>query len=356
MNASSLSFLKSLLHTPSPSGWEQEVQKKWIAYVRKFADTVTTDAYGNVVATVNPKGTPHIVIAGHADEIGFMIQHISDEGFIYLTTIGGVDHSLALGQRVVIYGKKGEVRGVIGSLPIHLQDRTKDKTVTPLHELYVDVGASSAKELESVAEVGDPVLYDAGTLELKNDILVGRGLDNRIGIFAAAEALRACALQKKKLTACVHAISTIQEENGHYGATMVAQTCPMDVALTIDVGHATDIPLCDVKKFGKVKLGAGPVISRGSVNHPVVVDRIKKVAAKSKIPFQLSTDPRWSSTDADAFFREHGGVPSAVISVPNRYMHSPVEMLHLCDLEQTAQLCAHFALDVKKAESFGVVL
>lgn len=353
MKPAALSFLKDLLQTASPSGWEQKIQRKWLAYVKPYADKITTDAYGNVVATLNPTGSPHIAIAGHSDEIGFMVQYISDEGFISLTTIGGVDHALALGQRVVIHGAKGEVRGVIGSLAIHLQDRSKDRGITPLHELYVDVGASSSKDLKGIVEVGDPVIYDAGPFELLNHTLVARALDNRVGIFAAAQALVELSKHKKKLKACVHIISTIQEENGLYGACMVAGTLPLDAAIAIDVGHATDIPMCDAKKFGKVKLGLGPVLSRGSANHPVLVDRLKKVASSEEISIQWGTDPRFSSTDADEFFRGRGGVPSAVVSVPNRYMHSPVEMIHLEDLEKTSALCTAFALDLKKGESFA---
>lgn len=352
MKPKPLNFLQDLLSTPSPSGWERVIQEKWLAYVKPYADEVQTDAYGNAVAILNPGGSPVITLIGHGDEIGFQVQHISEEGFIYFVGIGGVDHALALGQRVTIYNQNGPVNGVIGSLPIHLQDKTKERGLTPMHEIFIDIGVSSRKEALKKISIGDPITYSAVSELLNEDVIIGRGIDNRMGIFAVAEALRLCHESRKKLKACIIAISTIQEENGAYGARMLAGVKKMDAALVVDVGHATDIPLCDARKFGQVKLGKGPMLCRGSVNHPVLVERLQKIAKKQNIDIQMATNARMSSTDADEIFVGQGGIPTAVVKAPNRYMHSPVEMIHLKDLERLSQLLAAFALDAKEKESF----
>jgi endoglucanase len=352
MREKSLRFLHDLLSTPSPSGWEQEIQKRWIAQAEKIADEVRTDAYGNAVAILNPGGGPRAAFYGHADEIGFQIIHVTDDGFLHFSTLGGVDHTLALGQRVTVHSERGPVHGVVGSVPIHLQDRSKDSKAPALHELYIDIGCRTAKEALKRVNIGDPVTYSAGVLPLGDDLLVARGCDNRIGIFAALETLRK-AREQGGLKACLMAVSTVQEENGLYGAAMAGQTARADVAVVIDVGHATDIPGCDPKKHGKVSLGGGPILSRGSVNHPLVVRRLQKTAEKAGIRVQMATDPRRSGTDADEIFKQHGGVPTAVVSLPNRYMHSPVEMIHLGDLDRLSDLTAAFSVDLRAGQRFN---
>jgi putative aminopeptidase FrvX len=356
MKPSSSAFLESLLDTYGLSGWESSVQKKWLHYVSSFADDTGTDAYGNAYAIINPQGSPRIMVVGHADEIGYQVQHITKEGFLYLVRVGGTDVSLARGHRVIVHGRKGPVTGVIGTVPIHLQTSKGKENAVEIHELFVDIGANSkVVALEQVA-VGDPVTFKISWDKLGKDLYTARASDNRIGIFAAAETLRLCAGLKKagKLKACVIAVSTIQEENGLYGADMVGYSLKPDAALVFDVGHATDTPVCDYKKHGEVHLGQGPVISRGSVNHPVLVERLMQTASKEKISYQVATDPRFSGTDADAIFRQRGGVPSAVISLPNRYMHSTVEVFHAGDLDTMSRLSAAFLGSVKVNESFQV--
>jgi endoglucanase len=355
MRPASHEFLQKLLNTPSPSSAETRGQRVWLDYAKAFADEVRTDAYGNGIAVLNPDAHPRLMVGGHADELAFLINYIDDEGFAYFTPAGGQDPGLARGQRVVVHTEKGPVAGVIGSLAIHLQDRGKDNGKIPeWHELFIDIGVASRKEAEARIRVGDLVTYAAGYQQLSEDVFTARGCDNRIGTFVAAETLRLCFEQKRKLKACLVAVSTIQEENGLYGASMVGQSVHPDVALMVDVGHATDIPLVSKKQWGDVKLGRGPILSSGSVNHPVVVDRLAKVAGRQKITIQRGIDARRSGTDADAVFVLHGGIPSAAIGVPNRYMHSPVECISLKDLETTAQWMSSFALDLKAGETFKV--
>lgn len=354
MKKSSYAFLKSLLETPSPSGFETRGQRVWLDYVTPFADEIRTDAYGNCFALLHPAGARKVLLAGHSDEIGFMVQFISEEGFIHFQSIGGSDPALARGQRITIHGRNGPVPGVIGQLAIHLQEPDDRKKVPEWHQLIIDIGATSKKEVEEHLRVGDPITYSYGVLELRNHRIAARACDNRIGTFAAAEGLRVAFENRRKLQACVIAVSTIQEENGLYGAAMAGYSAHPDVALVVDVTHATDIPLCTKTKHGDVKLGGGPVLSIGSANHPVVNQRLEAVAKQAKIPLQRESNPRYTGTDADAIFRQRGGIPTASIGLPNRYMHSPVEVIDLRDLEHLGHLLGRFALDVAKDETFHV--
>ena len=356
MKTESHAFLKNLLETPSPSGFETRGQQLWVDYVKPFADRVEVDAYGNAFATINPEGSSKVLFAGHMDELGLMISYISEEGYIYFKGIGGIDQTLVRGQRVIIHSKSGPIPGVTGLLAIHLQEPDDRKKVPGLHEMYIDIGASTRKQAEKLVCIGDPVTYAAGFQELSGDRFAARGCDNRIGAWAAAEGLRLAAKNRKNLKACVVAVSTIQEENGLYGASMAGYSIHPDVALVVDVTHATDIPNCSKPKHGEVKLGKGPVLSIGSSNHPVVNARLRTVAKSAKIALQSEANPRWTGTDADAIFCQKGGIPTVSIGVPNRYMHSPVEMIQYSDLQKTAELLAAFAASVKTKEHFGVTL
>ncbi len=355
MNAESLAFLNSLLETPSPSGFETRAQQIWIDAVKPFADTVETDAYGNAYATLNPSGSPRVVLAGHIDELGFMINHITDEGFLHFVGIGGIDRTLVRGQRVIVHGAKGPVVGVTGLLAIHMQKPDDREKVPELHEMYIDIGVTSRVEAEQLVSVGDAVTYQAGFQKLHGTRVAARGCDNRIGVWAAAEALKQCAEQRDKLSACVIAVSTIQEENGLYGARMAGHHARPDVAVVVDVTHATDIPSCSKAKHGSVKLGAGPVLSIGSANHPALNRRLEEVAKAHSLPIQKEVNPRWTGTDADEIFRHAGGVPTVSLGLPNRYMHSPVEVIDLQDLDRLAQWMACFALDLKTGERFKAI-
>lgn len=353
MQPSSLEFLKSLLNTVSVTSQEHPVQRIWLDYVSRFADRVESDAYGNCFAYLNEKGSPRIMVTGHSDEIGFMVQYISDEGFIYFSGVGGVDPGLVQGQRMHIQSRNGPVLGVTGTLAPHMQDRSKDPQIPKLYECFLDIGAKNKKDAQKFVRVGDVITFVDGFEILRGDLVVARGCDNRIGIFAAAEVIRLLKAEKK-LNPCVIAVSTVQEEIGLHGASMVGYSIHPDAALVADVGQATDIPIVNKNRFGDVKLGKGPILGCGSANHPVLADRLETVARKKKIPIQFSTDPRGTGTDADAIFLQKGGVPSISIGLPNRYMHSPVEVIHLGDLTKLADLMTSFCMDVKKGEHFSV--
>jgi putative aminopeptidase FrvX len=294
------------------------------------------------------------MVEGHADEIAFQIQYIDDDGFIYFSGVGGHDPTLARGQRVHIHGRGGQVLGVIGALAIHMQDRSKKAEAPELHDLFIDIGVGSRKEAEERVAIGDFITYVVGWQQLNGDIYIARACDNRIGTFVAAETLRLCAKAGKKLKANVVAASAVGEETGLYGAEMIGYSVRPDAALVIDVGQATDLPITNKKRFGDVRLGRGPILSRGSVNHPVLVQRLEQIAHDNKIAFQRGIDPRRSGTDADAIFLQRGGIATVAIGVPNRYMHTPVEAVHLKDLENLALWLTAFILDLRPGDSFKV--
>lgn len=352
--SASFAFLKDLLETPSPSGFERRGQRLWSDYVAPFADKVESDPYGNVFATRNPGGSPKILLTGHADELGLMISHITDEGFLYFKAIGGVDRGLLRGQRVVIQGRPDPVPGVIGSLAIHLQEPEDGKKTPEFHEMYMDIGAGSREDALKVVRIGDPATLQAGVVELGAGRIAARGCDNRTGTWAVAEALRILHGHGATLPAQVMAASTIQEENGLYGATMTGYRARPEIAIVVDVTHATDIPSCKKEKHGDIRLGAGPVISFGSSNHPTLCERFLEIAASKKIPVQLEANPRHTGTDADAIFLQRGGIPTLSIGLPNRYMHSPVEVIDLADLEAVPRLLAAFCASVAEDEKFHV--
>ncbi|WP_040889578.1 M42 family metallopeptidase [Verrucomicrobium sp. 3C] len=353
MQQEQLDFLRTLIEAPSPSSQESIAQHCWIDYVRPYADRVETDAYGNALALLHPEGSPKILLAAHIDEIGFQVQYVDDRGFLYFTTVGGSDPLLARGQRVRIHHQGQAVLGVIGSLAIHLQDREGKQQEPPKwHELFIDIGAQDQKEALERVSIGDLVTYDSGFAPLHGELCVGRACDDRVGAFVVAEALRRTFARREILQPCVIAASTIQEENGLFGASMVGYSTRPNAAVVVDVGHATDIPIADKKRHGDVQLGKGPILSRGSINHPLLVRRLAEVAGAHGIAYQQGIDPRRSGTDADAIFLQRGGIPTAALGIPNRYMHSPVEVIHLQDLETLAEWLSLFLGDVKGDESF----
>jgi putative aminopeptidase FrvX len=292
------------------------------------------------------------MLDGHVDEIGLMARYIDDKGFIYCQRIGGVDPAMVRGKRVNIHAAGGVVRGVIGAPAIHLQDKDKDAKPPKLHESYVDIGAKDAAAARKLVAVGDPITF-VDDFEMLNDhVAVARAFDNRAGTFAVIEALRLASEGKCK--AAVYAASSVQEEVGLMGAQMNVYNIQPDAAIAVDVTHATDTPGIDVKQHGEVKLGKGPTISVGRENHPKLVERVRAIAKRKKIDLQVETFSTTGGTDALAIYTKLGGVPSLVLSVPNRYMHTTVEMLDLRDLEATAELLAAFVADIKKGERFAV--
>lgn len=354
MREASLNFLKTLVNTPSPVGHETRGQRVWLDYAKKFADETFSDAYGNCVAVLNKGGSPRIMLAGHADEIAMAVNYIDDNGYIYVRRMGGVDAAITRAQRVTIHARRGPVRGVVGNVAPHLTKQEGDPKPPKIHEIFIDIGVGSRAEAEKLVRVGDPItLVDEFEL-LRNNLAVSRAFDNRIGTWSVIEALRLLRESDTKFNAEVCAVSNVQEEVGLLGARQIAYSLHPDIALVVDVTHATDYPTVNKAQHGDVKVGRGPAITHGGCNHPEVVARLEAVAKKKKIPLQHEAMSSTSGTDTDVIFWTRGGIASALISLPNRYMHSPVELVSLKDLEQIPQLLAAFVLSVKKGEQFKV--
>ncbi len=359
LDADTKAFLLDYLNTPSPTGFEWRGQKKWADYARQFADRVENDAYGTAWATLegSAKKPRRIMLEAHADEIGFMVKTITKDGFLNLDRIGGSDAATARGRRLDILGDKGVVRGIIGNTAIHIRDRENEKA-PKVHELYVDIGAKNDKE---VAARGHARRARRGVCRCARncsgkDLLVGRALDNRMGGFIIAQVMKRLHARKTRIASTVIAVNAVQEEIGGHGAKMVTHRLMPDVAVCLDVTHATDTPGIDKAKHGEVKLGAGPSITHGTCNHPRVVERLMRAADKAKVNLQHESSSRYSGTDTDEIFRVQHGIPSGLISLPLRYMHSVVEMASLKDVEQVIAVLTAFVESVKPDDEFIVKL
>jgi endoglucanase len=355
MREASLNFLRNLVNTPSPTGHEARGQRVWLDYVQPFADETFSDAYGNCVAVLNKGASPRVMLAAHADEIALAVNYISDDGFIYVRKMGGVDAAITKAQRVILHTRKGPVKGVVGNVAPHLSKQDDDKSGPPkIHDLFIDIGAGTRKEAEKLVRIGDPItLVDEFEL-LRGDLAVARAFDNRIGTFAVAEALRLLKESKRRLKAEICAVSNVQEEVGLLGARQIAYSLKPDIALVVDVTHATDYPTVSKAQHGDVKVGRGPALTHGGCNHPEVVARLEAVAKSKRIPLQHEAMSATSGTDTDVIFWTRGGIASALISLPDRYMHSPVEVVSLKDLELIPQLLAAFVESLKASEQFKV--
>lgn len=349
----SYDFLTRLLDAPGPSGFESAPARQWRAEAETFADEVRADVHGNCYATVNPAGSPRIMFAGHLDEIGLMVVHVDDDGFLSFAGIGGWDSQVFVGQRVTILGRGGPVDGVIGKKAIHLMEKDDREKVSKIEDLWVDIGARNRKEALARVRVGDPGVLASNLLRLPHGRLASRSLDNRVGAYVVLEALRL--LAGKKLAARVTAVGTTQEEIGYTGggAKTSATDLEAEVAIVVDVTHATDYPGVEKRRHGEFKLGGGPILSRGSAINAAVFDRLVAAAEKAKIPYTVEAAPRMTNTDADHIFTAHRGVATGLVSVPLRYMHSPNELVQLEDLDRAARLLAAFARGVTAKAGFA---
>jgi putative aminopeptidase FrvX len=354
MREASLNFLKTLVNTPSPVGHEVRGQRVWLEYARKFAQETFSDAYGNCVAVLNKGGSPRVMLAAHADEIAMGVCYISDDGFIYVRRMGGVNPAITKAQRVQIHTRNGTVNGVVGNVAPHLMKEEKDPKPPKIYDIFIDIGVSSRAEAEKLVRIGDPITLEDEFALLRNDLAVARAFDNRIGTFAVAETLRLLKDSKTKLQAEICAVSNVQEEVGLLGARQIAYSLKPDVALVVDVTHATDYPTVNKQQHGDIRIGKGPSLTHGGCNHPEVVARLEQIAHAKKIPLQHEAMSSTSGTDTDAIFWTRGGIASALISCPDRYMHSPVEVVSLKDLELIPELMAGFAASLKKGEEFKV--
>lgn len=329
-------------------------QKIWAEWLRDYAASVQCDAYGSTWATLPGKSERIVMLAAHADEIGYMIKHIDDHGFLRLDRVGGSDTATARGRRLTILGENGPVPGIIGNTAIHLRRGDQNPEKAPaIHELWVDVGASNASEVAKLGiRVGHPAVYQDGPMELANKKLVGRALDNRIGGYIIAQVMKRIAAGKKKPAFTLVCLNAIQEEIGGHGAIMATYRLKPDVCVCLDVTHATDTPGLDAAKHGSVKLGGGPTLTHGTANHPLVVKRLTQLGAEGKIPLQHEASSRFTGTDTDKIFHSREGVPSALVSLPLRCMHSVVETAHLDDIAHTIELLAAFVLSLKGGDDF----
>jgi endoglucanase len=354
MTHTNFDFLKRLLDTPGPSGFESAPARVWREEVAGFADDVRADVNGNSIALVGPTGAPRLMLAGHIDEIGLQVTHVDDDGYLYFGGIGGWDSQVLVGQRVVLSGPKGPVLGVIGKKAIHLMKRDELDKATRISDLWIDIGATTRLEAAERIRVGDAGVLAGGVLEFPNGRIVSRSIDNRIGAYVVAEALRLLARERPP-HAGVYAVASTREEiawMGGGGARTSAVGIDPQVALVVDVTHATDWPGAEKKLTGDHRLGAGPVLSRGSSVSPVVFEMLIECAEAEKIPFSLQAAPHDTGTDADAIYNALRGVPTGLVSVPNRYMHSPNEMVAVADLERAARLLAAFARRLEPGTDF----
>ena len=350
MRKEAVDLLKRMVQAPSPSGFEQPVQKIVRAEMAKLCDEVRTDVHGNVIGVLNPEGKPRVMLAGHCDEIGMMVTHVDEQGFIYFAAIGGVDANILPALRLVVHGQHGPITGVVGRKPIHLMDEQDRKAGAKIESLWLDIGASDRKDaLKSVA-VGDPITFAPGFDLLTNDLAASRGFDDKVGAFVIIETLRL--LKHKKLQAAVYGVSTVQEELGLRGAKTSAFGIDPDVGIAVDVGFASDFPGSDKKRTGEASLAKGPILHRGANINPVVERRLRDACKKAKVPYQLTAEPRGTGTDANAIQISRAGVAAGLISIPNRYMHTPVEMVSLKDLGNAAKLLATFCAGLTERTSF----
>jgi putative aminopeptidase FrvX len=357
-DAKSKAFLFDLLNTPSPTGFEIRGQRKWAEWIGQFANRVDNDTYGSAWATLDgsDKGGHRIMFAAHADEIGYMVKYIADDGFIFVDRVGGSDVATARGRRVDILGDKGTVRGIIGNIAIHIRERENEK-VPQVHELSIDIGVSNAKDVAKAGiRVGHPMVYADSAELIGKDRLMGRALDNRIGGFIIAQVLQTLSKRKKPQASQVIAMNAVQEEIGGNGAMMATHRLMPSVAIVLDVTHATDSPGADQKKHGRVKLGGGPTLTHGGANHPNVVQRLISVAEKAGIEVQHESSSRYTGTDTDVIFIQKEGIPCALVSLPLRYMHSVVEMCDLADVQKVIDLLVAFAENVQAKDEFGIKL
>lgn len=353
----SLRFLEALVNTPSPASYESAGQKIWLSYVKPFADDTFSDAYGNTVAVLNKGGSPKVMISAHADEIALTVNYVSNEGYIYVRKLGGVNPAILQAQRVTIHTKSGPILGVVGCIPPHFISKDSQETKPPkIHELFIDIGTRSKAETLELVKIGDPITINHKFELLRNGLATARAFDNRVGTFAIAETLRLLSESKKKINAEVNIVSNIMEEVGLFGARQIAYTIKPDVAIVVDVTHSTDYPNVKKEQHGEISLGKGPTLTYGGCNHPAVVKKLEDVAEKLKIPIQHETVSSTSGTDTDAIFWTRGGIPSALVSIPNRYMHSPVEIISLHDLELVPQLLHGFCVSLKPHEKFSVII
>ncbi len=350
MNDASLNFFETLLNTPGVSGYEEPVQQVVRDYAAPFVDSMKTDNHGNLILCKNPDADIRLMFAGHCDQIGLLVSYIDDNGFIYTQTVGGWDPQQLIGQNMTIWAKDGPVEGVIARKAIHLLDEGERKKVVRTKELWIDIGARDREEAESLVRVGDSVTLRLGMTKLRNGLITAPATDNRTGVWVAVEALRLAAEMDVKIG--IYAVSTVQEEIGLRGARTAAFGINPHVGVAIDVTHATDCPKIDPNQNGKIKLGGGPVIVRGPNVNNKINTRLHELASAGQLPAQTKALGRAAPNDSNVIQTNRAGVATGLIGIPNRYMHSSVEVISLDDIENSALLLAAFANSIAATDEF----
>ena len=345
MDASAREFLVRLLETPSPSGYEQPIQRLVRDYLSGIADTITADSHGNVIGVKNSAAPLRMLLAGHCDQIGLIVQYIDAEGYISVQPIGGWDPMQLVGSRVTIWTASGPLPGVIARKPIHLLTEEERKVVPKLKDLWIDIGSSDKADAQSVVRIGDCVTFELRFQPLRNNLAAAVAMDDKVGLWVVLEAFRR-ASAAGPLPCALFVASTVQEEIGLRGAQTSCYGVDPQVAIAVDVTHATDCPTIDKKSEGDISLGKGPVVYRGPNMNPHVVSRLLAAATSHAIPVQLAASGRATPTDANVLQTTRSGVAPGLVSVPNRYMHSAVETISLDDADRTADLLAAFVRDL----------
>ncbi|MFL3658672.1 MAG: M42 family metallopeptidase [Opitutales bacterium] len=344
-------FLVDLLKAKSPSGAEGQAQAVFDRYIEDKADQYQRDTLGNRIATLDGDGGPCVMFSGHLDELGFIINYIDDKGFLYFGAIGGHDRVIIPGRRVIIQTENGSVKGVTGKRAIHLMNVTDREKVPQINEMWIDIAATNKEDAISRVQVGDVATYDHEFELINGSVGTARAFDNKCGAYIVGEAIRRLAQDRSSFCAKVVSVGTSQEEIGVRGATTSSYGVNPDFAVAVDVGHSTDHPDCDKRKFGATKLGGGPIVTRGPNINPIVYKKLIQAAKDSDIPIQLEGDPRPTGTDARAIQMARDGVATGLISVPLRYMHTPSEMVDLEDVERCVQLLVAFSKDLQVGEN-----
>ncbi len=340
MEDRAVDFLRRLVDAPGPSGYEQAPARVWRSEAETLADEVFRDVTGNSYARVRNEGGPKVIVAGHVDEIGFVVTHVDPEGYLWFAPIGGWDDQVVVGQRLRIAGRNGDVLGVVGKKAAHLLRKEDRDRPTELRDLWIDIGAADRADARRRVDVGDAAVVDAAFVRLTEDLCVARSMDNRVGAFVALETARLLAADR--LPADVYAVATAQEETTFAGASTASFRLAADVAIAVDVTHATDYPGADKHANGEVKLGGGPVLSRGAAVNPIVFEGLRAAGERLGLDCPVQANGRGSGTDADAMIRSGAGAATGIVSIPNRYMHSPNEVISLTDLRNAARLIADF--------------
>jgi putative aminopeptidase FrvX len=352
MRKESLHFLKEIVNIPSPSGYEERAAEIYRNYTKPYADSITTDFHGNVVASLNPEANMKIMLSGHMDEIGFIIHYVSDEGLLYFSAIGGHDSVVPVGQRVWVHGKK-QTAGVIGRKAIHLLEEDERKKKPELKELWIDIGASNRAEAEALISLGDVVTFQYEFQELLGDRATARGFDNKMGAFIVAESLRLLREEGGLDPGVgVYATATVQEEIGLRGARTASFSIDPQTGLAVDVNHAIDYPGVSKTRYGQLDVGKGPSVMRGANCNPIVFQLILEAAKVEGIPYQVDVSGAATGTDANPMQINRGGMATGLLGVPLRYMHTPCELLSLKDVEDCARLMAAYCRQVKPDTDF----